>query len=172
MQVVDVCLNIEGIQPQIPSGYSSVSNICTLIDVKDYCPNISGTQSKIPEGYIFYKNTGKCLTEKELDAIENTQSQEDAREAQCQNAKEEVVFYNQQLEGIVSKYANLFLKEVTQGNGGADDFPNIKCNSYKCSSYGGTIPFQEALDYQQDAETDSLNKKISTAQAEVQLYCD
>jgi len=74
VQIIDVCLNIEGIQSQIPSGYSSVSNICTLINIKDYCPNIEGVQPKIPEGKIFYRNTGECLTEKELDVIENIQS--------------------------------------------------------------------------------------------------
>jgi hypothetical protein len=70
VQIVDVCLNIEGIQSQVPTGYSSISSICTLLEVKDYCPNITGVQSEIPEGKVFYKNTGECLTLKEIDAIE------------------------------------------------------------------------------------------------------
>ena len=76
VQVIDVCLNIEGIQSQIPSGYSSVSNICTLINIKDYCPNIEGIQSKIPNGMFFYKNTNECLTENEIEAVENKNSKE------------------------------------------------------------------------------------------------
>lgn len=69
--IIDVCLNIEGIQTQVPNGYSSISNICTLLETKDYCPNIEGIQSEMPDGKLFYKNTNECLTLDEINIIEN-----------------------------------------------------------------------------------------------------
>lgn len=93
VQVVDVCLNIEGIQSQVPSGYSSVSNICTLINIKDYdyCPNIEGIQPKIPNRMFLYRNTNECLTEDEIEVVEDKNSKEiQDLTNEINNLKEEV----------------------------------------------------------------------------------
>lgn len=107
-KIVDVCLNIEGIQSQTPSGYSSISNICTLINVKDYCPNIEGVQSKIPDGMFLYKNINECLTENEIDAIESKKyekSQESENinsdvgvDSKAENIKAQIITYIQKLD--------------------------------------------------------------------------
>lgn len=43
----------------------------------DLCPNIDGVQSTIPKGLMFYKNTKSCLSEGEIDKIENVSSDSD-----------------------------------------------------------------------------------------------
>lgn len=107
-KIIDVCLNIEGIQSQTPNGYSSISNICTLINVKDYCPNIEGVQSKIPDGMFLYKNTNECLTENEIDAIESKKyekSQESENinnnvsvDSKTEKIKAQIITYIQKLD--------------------------------------------------------------------------
>lgn len=68
--VIDVCINIEGIQTVAPTGFSSVANICTVIQITDLCPNISGVQKTMPYGMTYSKKYGKCLTSKELNTLE------------------------------------------------------------------------------------------------------
>lgn len=72
-QIIDVCLNIEGIQTSAPSGYSSTANTCTLIEVVDLCPNIPGVQTSVPVDMVYSRTYDKCLTEDELNKLdENT----------------------------------------------------------------------------------------------------
>lgn len=60
---IDVCLNIEGTQTEIPAGYeSSSAGVCTEIVVEnpspepepvtDVCQNLEGIQTAVPEGYV------------------------------------------------------------------------------------------------------------------------
>lgn len=67
----DVCLNIDGIQAFVPTGYTSTSNICTLlVEKEDVCFNIDGIQEKVPNNMLRDKKFG-CMTEDDLDkAIE------------------------------------------------------------------------------------------------------
>lgn len=76
--VVDICLNIEGIQTKIPDGYSVIKDTCSLILVKDLCPNIVGIQSVIPAGKFLYGNTNECLTEAEINEIDRITSEKKA----------------------------------------------------------------------------------------------
>ncbi|MCF7831443.1 MAG: hypothetical protein K9M36_00970 [Candidatus Pacebacteria bacterium] len=55
----DVCLNIDGNQSSVPSGYMLVGSACILIDV---CPNIVGAQSSMPTGFS-YDNLGNCVAD-------------------------------------------------------------------------------------------------------------
>ena len=59
----DVCLNLEGIQTEIPSGYEANAGNCTLIvtdpETVDVCLNLDGVQASVPEGYES-KVTGNC----------------------------------------------------------------------------------------------------------------
>lgn len=73
--VVDFCINIEGIQSGVPAGYTSVSNICTLIVRKDRCFNIEGIQEEIPGGLILTREIG-CVTESEYDEHFDSQNPE------------------------------------------------------------------------------------------------
>lgn len=63
---VDVCVNLDGIQTQIPTGYESdtAGNCKEIIIVEpepvDLCLNLEGIQAIIPDGYV--KNeTGQCV---------------------------------------------------------------------------------------------------------------
>ncbi len=49
----DLCSNISGIQPNIPSGYQQVGTQC------DACPNIDSVQSAVPSGYT--NVNGQCI---------------------------------------------------------------------------------------------------------------
>lgn len=102
--VVDVCLNIDGVQTFIPAGYSSSANICTLIPVIDACPNIIGVQATIPSGKKLYKNTGDCLTLDEIDLLDEGSS-EDSNNYQSSNS---VIFS----EGCIE--AQDYLEEINE----------------------------------------------------------
>jgi hypothetical protein len=54
----DACLNIDGNQSSVPSGYMLVGSACIQIDV---CPNIVGAQSSMPAGFS-YDNLGGCVS--------------------------------------------------------------------------------------------------------------
>lgn len=156
-QIIDVCLNIEGVQSQIPTGYSSVSGICTLIDLKDVCPNIEGIQSKIPEGKFIYKNTNQCLTENEINVIEYEKDKESLNEIKCQTAKENVVELNKEL--LDTK--NTFQKKI--------DYMNTNPNGIMRDAMNAMI---SQVNQQEATAVNKIYAEISLSQSEVQLYCD
>ena len=53
---VDICLNLDGVQAEIPTGYESkTSGNCTEVvtdsEPDDLCPNLDGNQEVVPERY-------------------------------------------------------------------------------------------------------------------------
>lgn len=107
LQPADVCLNIEGIQSQVPGGFSSTANICTPIEVKDLCPNIAGVQPTIPEGKFIYRSTNECLTLSEIDAIEETDSLLKGKAKQ----EAQILSYKKELVAKIDLY-NRFILEI------------------------------------------------------------
>ena len=54
--IPDMCLNIQGVQADVPEGYGQDGDNCYL----DVCPNMGGLQQSVPEGYE--KNqAGECI---------------------------------------------------------------------------------------------------------------
>jgi hypothetical protein len=153
---VDVCLNIEGVQTVAPLGYSSVSSMCTIIVVKDFCPNINGIQTKLPSGMIFYSNLGKCMTEAELNDLENEQSENDAKESDCDDAKEEKVDLNQEIYEINQHYSQLIAI--------AEQNPNGMC----CGAVEQEVNRLNNLKY---TETNPLYDRLLVVESEIGLYC-
>jgi hypothetical protein len=53
---VDVCTNIDGVQTEVPSGYTESGGICTETsggggtELTDMCSNIEGVQTEVPQG--------------------------------------------------------------------------------------------------------------------------
>ncbi|WP_062292825.1 hypothetical protein [Demequina phytophila] len=73
---VDVCLNLDGIQTEVPDGYKSDGNgtccKCTPPPVVDKCLNIDGDQATVPQGYTRDGN-GDCWTAKPDMKVEKTE---------------------------------------------------------------------------------------------------
>lgn len=57
IEMVDVCLNLPGLQQSVPDGYVGDSGTCQLID---RCPNLVGLQSDLPTG-LEYDGAGNCV---------------------------------------------------------------------------------------------------------------
>ncbi|RJQ33211.1 hypothetical protein C4568_04885 [Candidatus Parcubacteria bacterium] len=110
VSIADVCLNIEGIQSTVPVGLTSSSNICTATitvletQANDLCPNILGLQSSIPEGKTFYRNTQTCLTNSEIEEIENEIAAASATKESCQKAKDDMHAIQIQIQDVEDKY--------------------------------------------------------------------
>lgn len=164
--IVDVCLNIEGIQTFAPTGFSVSSNICTLIPVIDICPNIIGVQDKVPLGKKLYKNTSECLTLDEIDLLEEGNSQNsnsyqssknEAKEIQCENTKEEVIELTNERVEIRTEY----LKE----------YEYKKSNPQGMGSSGVEADLKK-LNEEYSKAVDPIDQQLSVLQVEIQLYCD
>ncbi|WP_062311293.1 hypothetical protein [Demequina rhizosphaerae] len=73
---VDVCLNIDGIQTEVPDGYKADGQgnccKCTPPPVVDKCLNIDGDQATVPEGMTRDEN-GDCWTPKPPTKVEFTE---------------------------------------------------------------------------------------------------
>ncbi|WP_062530137.1 hypothetical protein [Demequina rhizosphaerae] len=73
---VDVCLNIDGIQTEVPDGYKADGQgnccECTPPPVVDKCLNIDGDQATVPEGMTRDEN-GDCWTPKPPTKVEFTE---------------------------------------------------------------------------------------------------
>lgn len=69
--IVDVCLNVDGIQAITPQGFTSQNNLCTAIQIvvppNDVCENIEGIQTSVPSGMV--EEDKECST-----PIANTQN--------------------------------------------------------------------------------------------------
>lgn len=58
--VVDVCQNIDGTQPYLPTGYTiDNEGNCVVEPPLDICPNIAELQVQMPGGYL-YDDVGDC----------------------------------------------------------------------------------------------------------------
>lgn len=62
--VKDVCTNLNGVQPDVPKGYTEQDGICTEIEVLptealDVCSNIKGAQAAVPAG--LEAQDGRCV---------------------------------------------------------------------------------------------------------------
>ena len=62
--VKDVCTNLNGVQPDVPKGYTEQDGICTEIEVLptealDVCSNIKGAQAAVPAG--LEAEDGRCV---------------------------------------------------------------------------------------------------------------
>ncbi len=62
--VKDVCTNVNGVQPDVPKGYTEKDGICTQIEVLptealDVCSNIKGAQAAVPAG--LEAEDGRCV---------------------------------------------------------------------------------------------------------------
>ncbi len=55
----DVCTNIDGIQTEVPEGYTEDDGECSPPEVIDVCTNIDGDQAEVPEGYT--EDDGECF---------------------------------------------------------------------------------------------------------------
>ncbi|MDN4476293.1 hypothetical protein QQX09_10540 [Demequina sp. SYSU T00192] len=73
---VDVCLNLDGVQTEVPDGYKSDGEgsccECTPPPVVDKCLNIDGEQTTVPEGMTRDEN-GDCWTPKPETKVEYTE---------------------------------------------------------------------------------------------------
>lgn len=164
-QVVDVCLNIDGIQTKTPDGYSwAYGNICSVIDLTDYCPNINGIQSKIPDGKFLYKNTNQCLTENEIEKLEDISSKEAQEKAQklqieslCLSNKEKVVNLRKELSELYLKFQKDY------------DYMNNNSGGMLQSGLNDQL---NKLDQKYNSDQNTIYSQINIAQAEVQLYCN
>jgi hypothetical protein len=72
-KVVDICLNVDGIQAITPQGFTSQNNLCTAIQVivppNDVCENIEGVQTSVPNGMV--EEDKECSTPVINDICEN-----------------------------------------------------------------------------------------------------
>ena len=156
-EVIDVCLNIEGVQTTVPVGYSSISSICTLIVVQDLCPNMLGIQQKIPAGKTFYRNTQECLSDQEIDAIENKNLEKQTRELQCQEAKEGVINLKKEVAELYTKYQTDSAYIMTNPNG----------------TWGGAVENEiQKLEQKYNSDKNVIYNQIYILLAEIELYCD
>lgn len=73
-----------------------VEQLAQVQGAADRCPNISGIQSKIPEGFIYSKTYEKCLTERELDELEEKEVTDDS----CEVSENEVTKLREEYIGI------------------------------------------------------------------------
>lgn len=113
-QVVDVCLNIAGIQTTTPLGYSwGYGNICSVINLTDYCPNINGVQSAIPDGMFVYGSKKECLTQNEINYIAEKMAEEKDEGIAKQTKSNDPIFSEEcenaqaSLEKINAQQANM-----------------------------------------------------------------
>ena len=60
----DLCLNLEGIQTEIPAGYllEGEGQCVPEEETLDLCPNLEGDQGVVPAG-MFINNDGQCVVE-------------------------------------------------------------------------------------------------------------
>jgi hypothetical protein len=58
----DLCLNLEGVQSEVPEGYTRNENerCVPTLPPSDLCLNLEGVQSEVPEGYTRNEN-GRCV---------------------------------------------------------------------------------------------------------------
>jgi hypothetical protein len=63
----DVCENLDGVQTEVPEGYTEKDGVCTP-PPRDVCENIDGVQTEVPEGYT--EDDGVC-TPPTTDVCEN-----------------------------------------------------------------------------------------------------
>lgn len=57
---VDVCPNIDGMQSEVPAGYTKDANGNCVANPVDVCPNLDGMQATVPAGYQKDAN-GNCV---------------------------------------------------------------------------------------------------------------
>ena len=108
---VDVCTNLSGAQATLPDGYTLSGSNCIIKE--DKCLNIIGIQEAPPSGMILTKEYG-CISERELDQIEEAESelrQADGEAQQlaeeCDILKKSVYEMDQEMLDIQKKYLNI-----------------------------------------------------------------
>lgn len=151
--VTDVCSNIEGVQTTIPSGYTSSSGSCTLVIKKDYCPNIDGVQSEIPDDRTVYRATGECLTDAQIDTIQKKLQESE----KCDEAKKLAVDIAKQKQTLLAEY-NATVAKIQQNSVGA--------------SSDAVASFVQEANTKWSTQDDLLNSQLTTANYEVNQYCD
>lgn len=102
---VDLCSNIPGDQLQVPGGYALNQGAC--YEIQDVCPNISGVQEKIPEGKYFYGNTKECLTQNEIESIEELISEQNRETKKIELNNQLVSEYNLKIRNIDKEILSL-----------------------------------------------------------------
>lgn len=145
--VVDVCLNITGVQPVVPAGYTSSLNVCTEINQKDYCANLSGIQSAIPSGMMLDKSYG-CIDEDELDAIFDAKQKEENHKEYCEETKLGVQRLSQEALDIRYNY-DIKIQETYSSGGGLQSGVNAQVSNLQRQMNAELTP----IEY----ERDSLN---------------
>ena len=143
--------------PQITPIQKAVQEPEQITPVEDKCPNISGIQEEIPQGLIFYRNENACMTESDIDALENAKAEAEAKEQNCSEAKQEAVnIAVAKQEALLEHQQNV--AEIQSNPSGAS-----------AGAVASEVS-QESARY--NLLEESLNAQLTTVNYEIQLYCN
>lgn len=72
----DACSNIGDVQKKVPEGLLAVNGICLPEEDVDRCLNLEGIQGTVPAGLVLYKSERACLTEGQIERLEEKTKEE------------------------------------------------------------------------------------------------
>ena len=135
---IDACVNLPGIQTEIPEGFTISTSGCVMLE--DVCFNIDGIQSSIPSGMLVFKGYG-CLTESQMDRIldeEREESEAKAADKAAQSYCSETLVVLDEMEAeyeaIEAKYQAEFAA-IGSSPGQTAGQANMTINSKKQQMY-------------------------------------
>lgn len=155
-KVIDVCLNIEGVQSVTPIGYTVSSGICTLLEVNDQCPNIAGVQVTVPSGMSYVQKYNECLSESQIDAKVEAEYAAQTKSEFCVDAKERQHDLNIEIANIYAEY-QIKLDEIDKNEEGL--------------SRSGVAGRKSELLKQRKSEVAPLQTELDKANADVNYHC-
>lgn len=74
----DICSNIGDVQKKVPEGFIAIGSICSPEEDVDRCPNLEGIQDSAPAGMTYYRNERACLTESQIERLEEEDEAEES----------------------------------------------------------------------------------------------
>lgn len=172
---------IISLQKQI-AALSSASPEASASNANDRCSNIDGIQSNIPAGLIYSRTFDKCVTERELDELENESSRDERVSRICEQTKDNLSETRRSFLSQVDLVDSLKTKVKKQGGPSKYSVDEVErmMTSLRPDPYREKYWSDEEI-YLIDVisairkaqnERDNLQTEVVKIESELDKYCD